>query len=722
MVQVPVTPGRSVQVQEFSGERFRYAEARDYVSGSLEQAGRQMGRAAEEWNAIEAVYDEAAAKKLDVEVANSVREALWTGDDAYFLKEGFAAAEAKVGIEERFKALRENAISQTKNQRQRDMLAPVLDKRLGDGLVEVIKYAEGQTAIELQKQSEARIAGFQEDAVRGFADPERYADNIAGGLLELEKFATDKGWSEERLDDAEEKFVSSVHTAVINGRLAADDLDGAMELLGKYRDDLSFNDAQAIESKLQPVIQFRQAEDDALVALGTVPLLGPDDASTPGTPASLATQLSAIESNESGGKQFNDGGGVLTSSAGAIGVMQVMPGTGPEAARLAGLAWDPKRFRDDINYNRALGQAYYKEQLRKFGGDPIKAAAAYNAGPGSARKGTGVMGAMARARKAGEPENWVKYLPPETQDYVAKFKRKTGAAASDGGSEPRKWDLSAAYTALEDRAKKEKWTPERLERARQRVDERVKRDEMLESRQAADEYETAVDTMDRLGKNFTDVSQIPNFDKLEPEQRIQLRGIAERNAAPEPVAANGDIALKLEILAIENPEQFLEEDLRLYRSQMTAAEFASLQTKAATIRAKPQEEIAFRGAINGTINSFATKDMALEGKPNAERKVRVVGIMENWLRGHVKPGVQPTQDQLLEALRFATGSVSRPAGGLKGALGFGDTEVRRTDLPVYQIPSDVRRAIMRAWTAEKGRPPTDQQIVDFYNSNKARFQ
>lgn len=707
MVSVPTAPGRSVQVQEQPRERFRYAESRNFVGRAVEQAGRALGDAAQDWDQVEAVYDTAAVKKLENSVTEAAREALWTGEDPYFNKQGFDAADARVSVEDRFKELREQALSQTKNDRQRNMLTAALDKRLGDNLVEVAKHATGQLNVELQKQTEARLVGFQQDAVQLYSDPEKYADNLAGGLAEINALADQQGWSDARIDAAEEKFVSGVHTAVITGRLTSDDIDGALGLLEKYRDDMEFNDVQSIESKLQPAIQYRQAEEDATVAMGAIP--SPVvDADTPATSAGLSAQLSAIESNESNGKQFTKSGKPLTSSAGAIGVMQVMPGTAPEAARLAGLAWDERRYREDENYNRALGQAYYKEMLRTFGGDPIKAAAAYNAGPGSARRGTGVYGAMAKARKAGEPDNWVSYLPAETRDYVAKFQRKAGAASEGGeGSAPRKWDLSVAYTALEDRAKKEAWTPERLERARQRVDERVKRDEMLEGRRESDEWDSALGTVDRLAEGFTDVTQVPNFDRLSPDRRMQLRNMAESNRkalAGDGPKANGDMSTALEIMAIEKPEEFLGVDLREYRGMMTPGEFASLQKKAATIRAKPQEEIAFRGAISGTLSAFATPDMNLTGdtKRAKERRVVVTGIMETYLRGHVKPGQQPTQAQLMEAMRFATGNVA-------------GTDTPRSEFPVYkEVPPDILQAIVRAYRAETGRNPTDGQIISIY--------
>jgi hypothetical protein len=47
----------------------------------------------------------------------------------------------------------------------------------------------------------------------------------------------------------------------------------------------------------------------------------------------LPTQIA----DESGGHQFDQQGKPLTSSKGAIGIAQVMPATGPQAAQLAGV-------------------------------------------------------------------------------------------------------------------------------------------------------------------------------------------------------------------------------------------------------------------------------------------------------------------------------------------------------------------------------------------------
>lgn len=119
---------------------------------------------------------------------------------------------------------------------------------------------------------------------------------------------------------------------------------------------------------------------------------------------------------ESGGRHFAKGGSPLTSPAGAVGIAQIMPGTGPEAAAAAGVKWDATRFRQDPAYNRALGAAYYQSLQQKYGNDAL-AAAAYNAGPGRVDK----------ALAAGGPQGWINHVPAETRNYVAKVSGGSGS-------------------------------------------------------------------------------------------------------------------------------------------------------------------------------------------------------------------------------------------------------------------------------------------------------
>ena len=147
-----------------------------------------------------------------------------------------------------------------------------------------------------------------------------------------------------------------------------------------------------------------------------------------GAPGTGGNTFSRMIRQESGGKQFDRNGRPLTSSAGAIGIAQVMPKTAPEAARLAGLPFDDKRYRTDPEYNLALGKAYYEKQLADFGGDEKLAAAAYNAGPGAVR----------RALQKGGPNGWINNVPAETRDYVKSVfgGGQTAGTPTGAGGEP----------------------------------------------------------------------------------------------------------------------------------------------------------------------------------------------------------------------------------------------------------------------------------------------
>ncbi len=117
----------------------------------------------------------------------------------------------------------------------------------------------------------------------------------------------------------------------------------------------------------------------------------------------LIELVQRVKQQESGGDQS------AVSKKGAIGIMQVMPGTAPEAAQLAGLPWDENAYRTDAAYNELIGIAYLSEQLRKYDGDVERALAAYNAGPGAVDDALSMHDA-----------NWLENLPAETQDYVAR--------------------------------------------------------------------------------------------------------------------------------------------------------------------------------------------------------------------------------------------------------------------------------------------------------------
>ena len=113
---------------------------------------------------------------------------------------------------------------------------------------------------------------------------------------------------------------------------------------------------------------------------------------------------------ESGNRQFDEKGMPIISNKGAIGAAQVKPDTAKQMAAELGIPFDDQKYRYDSSYNKQLGRAYYEKMLGIFK-DPLKAAAAYNTGPGH------VEDAMREAERSGG--SWIDHLPyQQTKDYV----------------------------------------------------------------------------------------------------------------------------------------------------------------------------------------------------------------------------------------------------------------------------------------------------------------
>lgn len=105
------------------------------------------------------------------------------------------------------------------------------------------------------------------------------------------------------------------------------------------------------------------------------------------------------------------------SPAGANGLMQVMPSTARWVARQLGIKLSSAKVRDPT-LNVTLGTYYLKQVLKDLEGNPVLAAAAYNAGPKRARKWRDV--------KPLEGAIYAETIPlAETREYVKKVMLNT---------------------------------------------------------------------------------------------------------------------------------------------------------------------------------------------------------------------------------------------------------------------------------------------------------
>lgn len=113
--------------------------------------------------------------------------------------------------------------------------------------------------------------------------------------------------------------------------------------------------------------------------------------------------------------EFNAG---AVSSAGARGLLQLMPRTARQMARETGLPYSARRLTSDPGYNARLGSTYLGEQLARFDGSYILTFASYNAGPRRAREWVAHYGDP-RGKDIDTVIDWIERIPyAETRNYV----------------------------------------------------------------------------------------------------------------------------------------------------------------------------------------------------------------------------------------------------------------------------------------------------------------
>lgn len=107
----------------------------------------------------------------------------------------------------------------------------------------------------------------------------------------------------------------------------------------------------------------------------------------------------------------------VRSGVGAMGLMQLMPGTARDMARKLELGYDQGRLIRDPAYNIRLGLEYLAYLFEEYGPNPVLVAVAYNAGPSRVRRWVEERGHPG-ARNV-DAIDWIEHIPfRETRNYV----------------------------------------------------------------------------------------------------------------------------------------------------------------------------------------------------------------------------------------------------------------------------------------------------------------
>ncbi|TPQ24978.1 hypothetical protein C2U68_17335 [Methylomonas koyamae] len=390
----------------------------------------------------------------------------------------------------------------------------------------------------------------------------------------------------------------------------------------------------------------------------------------------------------------------ITSRKGAIGIAQIMPDTGPEAAKLAGLPWDEQRFRTDAEYNKALGKAYFAKQLQDFDGDLSKAYAAYNAGPGALRN------ALKLAESTGLP--WSGFLPDETQAYVAKNMK---AFAAGQGQYQRPTLADAQQTALD------KLGPNpsaELVKLTMDVVEKHYNDQTKAIKQRQEE--ATGNAMRMILENGGDFAGLPPQVRgsVPIEDVDKVMAFAKKINAREPIETDWGLYYRMK----SNPQLLKDTNLMAFRDKLSDSEFKGLSEEQQQLNNRNSSMTSVRSPKQ-ILDQFML-EAGIDPSPKAGSKdAEKVGRLWAAYEQQVGQAEQDTGKKLSnEELRQVAARLFVDVQ-LKRSFWFDETRpaglIGSDELKNIVVPAAERQAIIDAWNqAGRGRAITENDIVTMY--------
>ncbi len=110
------------------------------------------------------------------------------------------------------------------------------------------------------------------------------------------------------------------------------------------------------------------------------------------------------------------------SSVGAIGFMQLMPGTAKLVAKDIGIPYNKHKLANDIKYNVRLGSHYIKKLIDRFNGSEMLAIASYNAGPNATQRWINEFYDPRNEKDLDKVIDWIELITySETRNYVQRI-------------------------------------------------------------------------------------------------------------------------------------------------------------------------------------------------------------------------------------------------------------------------------------------------------------
>lgn len=688
-----------------SNARFDAPQATNYAARQGAQMGQATEAASSEASRIAADMQAQANQLRFDDAINQVKEEqlrlTYDKDAGYSNLKGINALQRPDGkpLKAEYGELLKRRIGEIGATLGNDAQKAAFDKASANILTGFVGQVDAHESSEFKiyglSVSEGVQATAKRDIALNWSKPEAIDAAVERIRAEAYRQGQLLGKSAEWQEAAARKMASDGHKLAVLSALENNNPAYADTYLKKYAGQMEADDIMTVRGHITKQM-------DAQVAIGAA-----DEAVKQFAPRMDPTDFDRLVSitmaTESNGQRYGKDGGLLTSPKGARGEMQVLDGTNTDPG------FGVKPARDNSPEERArVGRDYLGAMLKRYDGDPAKAWAAYNAGPGrvdAALKNAGksVMVDANTDPNAPKQISWLSLMPRETQNYVAK---NMAALGSGAGTPPRPTlaDIDAQLQGNPAIA----GNPARLKLAREEVSRQFKvQEDALKQR---DEGALA-EAQRQLVANGGNYAGLPASvrNAIPPGKVDEVMGFAGKIAKGAPVETDWSLYYQLKT----NPDALQAANLMAFRGKLGDSEFKALVSQQEDLRSgKDLTQVRTTRDVLSQYMREAGIDPTPKDtdKTGAEKVGRIWAAFESRVRereqakgGKLTPEeVQKTAAQLFTKV------------GVSGMLW--DSEKPAVMLEAgdkVKVPAGERAKITAA-LSRAGRPVTEENIVALY--------
>lgn len=703
MARVPTYDSFQVEANTLPQVRLNAPQMPDTAGQQAMQMGAAMQQAGGKLGAIALdMQQEINQTRLD-DAANKAKEAMlrltFDKDTGYTMLKGNNALERPDGVSldqeygDQLQKELDNISSSLGNDAQRQAFQKLASGMATSFRGDVLKHATQEYVTYSLSVADGVQATAMREIMLNYNNPEAVDKAVLRIRGQTYRQAQLTGKSAEWQEAQNRKLTSEAHKLVVKTAMEKGDLKYAEGYMKKYQDQLDGDDYLTLQGTF---MKERDIQGGTALGAAIAQNLTAQSGDANGVFSYLLRQ-------ESGNRQFDKSGKVVTSSAGALGAAQIMPGTGPEAAKLAGLPWDANRLKTDYNYNVALGRAYFNEQYRTFGNVPM-ALAAYNAGPGAVRNAI---------KKAGAGGNWLAYMPEETRKYVPSI-MSNYAAGARRANRPTAAQLEQSIAANPTLAA----NPNMAQYARKEAERQMKIMEDTAKQQGEEAEAQAIQLLIDNGGRYSDLP-LSVREAIPADKVSGVMNVAERVAKGDNVTNDwlyNHLTAHPEELAAMTDAQFVA-----LRKELNESDFKHFSKQRAEQQGKGSGEQGANKVNTSALNTVVNQWLQMQQvdptpKDGSKDAAQVAGlrrfVLERVAMHQMSTGKQLDEvalTQFVHEMLSERRTVSRMFSTPSVPLGL---------IKASEIDGDTRAHIKAALYRRGNTDPTDEEILNVYRYMK----